>query len=211
MDSATATIVVGGIVGIGGLASALVTGFIGLRNSNKTLAVQVELNRSAIAQKATELSTHRDEVDNELSKEMRLELRTALADTREELKICREEVAGLRKAVEALTSESKISKGERDRESAARLHAEQACELLRASMTKAECEITALRADIVTLRADRDALRDDLDKERSTTNVALRSQGEMIVAKRERERVFEEIKEAAAASTEAGLKGTPDP
>ena len=208
MDSATATIVVGGLVGVGGLASALVTGFIGLRNSNKTLAVQVELNRSAIAQKATELSTHRDEVDNELSKEMRLELRAALADTREELKICREEVAGLRKAVEALTSESKISKGERDREAAARLHAEQSCELLRASMTKAECEITALRADIVTLRADRDALRDDLDKERSTTNVALRSQGEMIVAKRERDRVLEEIKQAAA-STEGGPKGTP--
>ena len=210
MDSATATIVVGGLVGVGGLASALVTGFIGLRNSNKTLAVQVELNRSAIAQKATELSTHRDEVDNELSKEMRLELRAALADTREELKICREEVAGLRKAVEALTSESKISKGERDREAAARLHAEQSCELLRASMTKAECEITALRADIVTLRADRDALRDDLDKERSTTNVALRSQGEMIVAKRERERVLEEIKQAAA-STEGGPKGIPTP
>ena len=210
MDSATATIVVGGIVGIGGLASALVTGFMGLRNSNRTLAVQVEANRAAILQRGTELATHRDEVDNELSKEMRLELRTALAETREEVKNCREEIANLRKDVEILTRESKTSQAERDREADARLHAEQACELLRDGMKKAECDITALRAETVTLRAERDALRDDLDKERSTTNVALRGQGEMIVAKRERERVLEEIKQAAA-STEGGPKGTPTP
>ena len=187
MDSATATIVVGGLVGIGGLASALFTGFVTLRNSNRAIAAQVEVNRAAIAQRTIELSTHRDEVDSELGKEMRDELRTALIDTRLELtetrlevKSCREEIASLRKDVENLTRESKNSQAERDRESEARRRAETASELFRVKLGKAEEEMAALRYE--------------LEQSRISLDAALRAQDAYSIAARERVKVTEESK-----------------
>ena len=170
MDNTTATIIVGGLISVGALSSALVTGFINLRNGSRTIAAQAEINHVATLQKASELSTRRDEVDNELGKEMRLELRTSLSDTREEVRISREEVKScradittLRHDVENLTHELELSKSERNKEAEARVAAEKTAEQFHISLSKAEDEIVTLRAEIGTLRDQIVALQNERD------------------------------------------------
>lgn len=101
MDSATATALGGFGVMMVGFAGAIIKG----RSDNRTLAVQVELNRATIAQKDSELKAKSKADENTIATELRQELREHNESLRNELRECNAEIAALRLEVQQLRVE----------------------------------------------------------------------------------------------------------